>query len=425
MARGVRRLPRYPPMDGGAVSHAKLSPSSASRWFACPGSVKACEALPPGLSSPHAAEGSVAHSLLEQYLEKELSLKDLMAKVGSSVTKDGHEIEITDDMVSAVLKFSDIVQGDAALTELELGKTLTFTEKRVRISEVAVWGTADYILCAPDTLKVYDFKYGKGVVVDPVENKQMALYALGVIDSVLKGKTVRNVELVIIQPRAGGETVRRWTVPVGWLQSFRKALLGAVEAVESDNAPRNAGSWCRWCAAKATCSTAFEDVQKQAAIDFAEEPKKTPAGTPLLPDIKTLPLEVVTKALEHEEYVRAWFDAVKDHVRGLLEAGVPVPGYKLVEGRSNRRYTDEAKVAERFEPVLGSVIFEPRKLLSPAKLEKIVGKGKLSDLTYKPEGAKTVVKEEDARPALPNSAAQDFAEEVKTETKKREPLWPV
>lgn len=423
------------------AKHSNLGPSSAERWMTCPGSVAAIASLPvvPG-SSIHAAEGSAAHGLCEAYVTGKLTLKALMAKVGTVIKHDGFDITVTDEMVDAVIEWKDLIDADtAALKDLFPGKTVEGrAEVRVYATSVSkqLYGTADYVLFVKGlALKVYDFKYGQGVAVDVERNKQMAIYALAAMDTMTGRMNYDgSVELVIHQPRAGGDSIRRWTVPNEWASQFVHELNKAVFLALSQSAPRvPSEKACRWCAFKPLCPEAHADVQKQAMTDFEDVPKKLPESG--LPDISGLPLEVLVKAFEHEEYVTAWFESVRLHLKGRLEAGLPVPGYKLVEGRSNRKFIDDLKVIEAFEDLLGEALLEPRKLISPAKLEKIVGKGKIDHLTFKPEGGKSIAKDSDARPAAKNSAERDFealpapqtvdALLAELETPKKEPMWPL
>lgn len=392
--------------------HSNLGPSAAERWINCPGSVAAIAAADTkDTPSVHAAEGTVAHELCEAFVTGKLSLKQLMAKGGRVTEQDGFEIEVTEEMVDAVIEFRDVIEADtkALLAEGKPAAVVGKAEVRVYAKSIdeALYGTADYILFQKgNRMKVYDFKYGKGVVVDPAENKQMAIYALAAMDTEA-GYAFNEIELVIVQPRAGGESVRRWMMPQDWSAQFHESLKTAVEATRQDDAPVVAGKHCRWCVAKSTCKAAYDEVQKQAMVDFTEEPKTLAKGT--LPDISTLSIEVLVRALDHEDYINSWFEAARLKIRGMLEAGLEVPGLKLVEGKSNRKYIDEAAVVAEFEPLFGESAIYEKKLLSPAKLEKIVGKGKLDHLTFKPEGAKSIAKESDARPAAKNAAALDFA----------------
>lgn len=383
------------------TKHSNLGPSSAKRWIACPGSVAACAKVPAQPSTIFSAEGTVAHDICEQHVTNQLTHKQLMSLVGTVVEQDGFSITIDEEMVNAAADYREIIETDTA----DMGKgAVGKAEVRVKASSVddAVYGTADYILYRKGhALRVYDFKYGRGVAVSPEQNEQMAIYALGAIDTE-SGDKFKTIELVIIQPRAGGDSVRRWEVPTGWIEAFRTDLKESVSATRKENARLTAGDHCRWCAAKPTCIAAHAEVQKRAMVDFAKP-------VPALPDVGTLPLEKLTAALEYEEFINGWFEAAKVRIRALLDSGEAVPGYKLVEGRSTRKWCDEAAVVEEFSGTLGEAALFEKKLISPAKLEKVVGKGKIDHLTYKPEGTKAIARDDDPRPAAKRSAVEDFA----------------
>ena len=393
--------------------HANLGPSSAERWMNCPGSIAACAAVPPGASSIHSAAGTVAHALAEQIVTGKITAQALMARVGDTVMEQGFEVEIDEEMVDAAIAYRDIIMKDAEELRAE-GKSIPIVaEAEIRVYaksvDAKVYGTADFILHQKgNKLKVYDFKYGKGVVVNPQKNKQMAIYALGAMDGIA-GTAYDEVELVIIQPRAGGDAVRRWTAPMQWLNEFREELKGAVAATRKPGATLVAGKWCRFCPAKSTCPVVYADVQKQAMIDFTAVPP-TALAKGQLPDVAHLSIEKCSQALAFEDHVNSWFEAVKLRIRAQLDAGIEVPGWKLVDGRAFRKYTDEALVVSTFAPIIGEDALYEKKLISPAKLEVIVGKGKLEELnlTMKPEPKKSIARSDDPRPAAKNSAATDF-----------------
>lgn len=393
------------------AKHSNLGPSSAKRWMNCPGSVAATADTLPQPPSKFAAEGTVAHDLAERLVTGKITDHALMGRVGDIQEQEGFDIEITEEMVNAVILYRDFIVAETKAMTLSKGSTPVVGKAEVRVKatsiDSALYGTADYLLYKKGSaLRVFDFKYGQGVAVDPEENEQMGIYAVAAMDSEA-GSAFSVVELVIVQPRAGGDPVRRWVANRGtWIADFRDTLKAAVKATRVPNAPRAAGEWCRWCAAKSICATAAAEVQKQAMVDFS---RPAPAKTTALPDISNLTLAQMTQALEWESHISGWFDAVKVHIRALLDSGQEVPGYKLVEGKSNRKWIDENKVIEELEPLFGRAGLFESKLLSPAKLEKLVGKGNLDHLTFKPEGNKAIAKESDARPAAKNSAAVDFA----------------
>ena len=392
--------------------HSTLGPSNAERWVNCPGSVAASA----GLSSPgnkYSAEGTVAHALAEELVTGKTNSQALMKRIGDTVMEDGFEVEITEEMVEAAIEYHDLIVGDTQVLNMEGKPASVQGHAEVKVTaksideEGEVRGTADYILFQKgNKLKVYDFKYGKKAV-EAKENKQMAIYALAAMDTIA-GYAYDDVELIIVQPRAGG--VRRWTAPVGWLTKFAKGMKAAAIATRSPTAERRGGKWCTYCPAEATCPAArgavegvFEPVLKFEGV----APVKVKGQS--LPAIEHLSVERMAEALDWEDMVNSYFEAIKLRIRAMLDAGERVPGYKLVDGKSNRKWTDEAAVVAEFAPTLGEDALFVKKIISPAALEKIVGKkNKLDHLTFKPEGKRSIAKESDPRPAARGALEDTF-----------------
>ena len=387
------------------VKHAKLSPSSAKRWYACPGSVYLTAGLPSSPTSIHAAEGTLAHKLCEWLVNGDEDELSIMGKIGQTMEQDGFTIEITDEMVNAALVYLDTITKDKKEMESsdKPAPVELKTEMRVKAFP-GVWGTCDCILYRRgDRLIVYDFKYGKGVAVSPEDNPQLSIYALGAMNDDSVGFAFNSVEVVIVQPRAGG--VKRAVLDV---KAAKKSFADALTRVEDPLAPTVAGEWCRWCPAASVCGSLKGKAQEAAKADFALAPAPVSAVG--------MTNEQMGKALAWEGVVTTYFSSLREAVRAKLEAGEEVPGWKLVAGRSIRKWVDEAKVVKEYEDLLGDRLWE-KKLVSPARLEKIVGKGVLEEkgLTMKPEAARTVAPEGDPRPRMiaNEGAKKDFA-----------PVWP-
>jgi hypothetical protein len=391
--------------------HSNISPSAAERWVGCPGSVRLCADQPPQPTSFAAAEGTAAHSLCEKLLKKEITKAQLLAMEGSVLKVEKFEIEITEDMIDGAMVFYDTVMGDFETWAKDKSVGITphiLVESRLVARDIDehVYGTADAILAqGPNRLKVYDFKYGKGKVVEVEENLQMTIYSIGAALALYPNETRTEVEMIIVQPRAFHEDgpVRRWSVSVDYLKKEAARLKIAVAATRDPKAPTIAGSWCRWCAAKAICTAALGNVQSDAKLDFQVIP--TPETVPAA--MAAMSLEQMAAFLDKwEDALSGMLDAMRVRLKSELEAGAQIPGWKLVSGKSNRKWVDEAKVEADF-----GALFEvyEKKLLSPAKLEKIVGKGKLDAYTFKPEASKTLARVADPRPAVQTSAQEDFA----------------
>ena len=388
--------------------HSNISPSAASRWTACPGSVALCATLPPSKTSVHAAEGTACHNIGEKLLKKELTKADLIKMEGNTVMVEDFEIEITEEMIDAAILYYDTIA--SVVAEIKAMKKpapiILEVEERVVAKSIDehVYGTADATIYQKGNLLVIaDLKYGKGQVVEVVNNKQLIIYAIAAMDT-LGGWVFDKVRMGIIQPRARHEDgpVRWWEVSTAFLKEEAKKLKAAVAETRKENAAFNSGSWCRWCSGKAQCPAMYAAVQKTAEVDFAVDPLPTENA---LKDVRTMTVREMALALDWDEAISAWFDAIRERAKEILQSGGEFPGYKLVDGKSNRKWIDEEDVARDF-----GALFEvyEKKLLSPAKLEKIVGKGKLDAYTFKPEASKTLAKSTDPRPATKTSAAEDF-----------------
>ena len=402
--------------------HSRLSPSAAERWINCPGSInlsRNAPALPP---SVYSAEGTVAHSLAEQLASGTKDALDLMARVGETVVQDGFDIEITDEMVDSAVEYANIITADRVALEGTSKKgaspVVGAAEMRVCASSVAhdLWGTSDFVLYQKGRkLMVYDYKYGKKVV-EVEDNSQVSIYAIAVMDT-LACWAFDEVELVIYQPRArhGDGAQRRWKTTIDHLRVVAVSLSNAVRETQQKDAELSAGDWCRWCPVQGSCPEKYKSIQQQAQIDFGANPALSiaPATGGLsaaLPDARLMPAEKLGQAMGWEDAINSWFEAVKAVVREKLEAGEEVPGWKLVEGKSNRQWVSEDGVVAKYGQQFPLDVLYEKKLLSPAKMEKLVGKKNFDgSLTFKPEGKKSVAPSSDPRPEVKRSAQEDFA----------------
>ena len=403
-------------------AHSKIGPSSADRWMACPGSVLLSEKCPPSATSVHAAEGSVAHVLAEQATSGAVDDMTLMGRVGEIVVQEGHDIEIDEEMVMSALEYRDLIAADIAALDATKGsiEVQEHTELRVHIASISpdLWGTADKIIFKKGKkLIVYDYKYGKGKPVEVKENPQMGLYTLGAVETVA-GEVFDEIELVIVQPRcphAGGK-VRRWTVPKAWLKQFRADAHAAVIETKNPNAKLVAGKHCYWCPAKEAlmCPEIQAAAQRETQADFAAMPpleteaRDVKRGALPMPHYMT-PAQI-SRALEWEDPVGAWFTSVANKAREMLSAGLDVPGWKLVDGRSTRKWADGCgeQAALRFANQHPQNKIWSSKVISPAQMEKLVGKGKIDDLIVFTEPRPSIARDSDPRRIVPSGAKQDF-----------------
>jgi hypothetical protein len=380
--------------------------------MACPGSVALCAQLPKPKSGPAAAEGTGAHGLAEGLMKGTITKAQLLAKEGEAIRVEDYDIEITEEMIDAVFLYHDTIKAiEKGLRGNGRGAVVVaeYEKKEVATSiDDHVYGTCDArIYQKGNALHVIDFKYGAGVIVEPKENEQMMIYGISALDA-LKTEAFDKVVLTIIQPRGRGHedgVVRSWETTVKQLRAFgAKVKLAAAETRKSD-AKFDSGPWCRWCAAKADCPVMYKAVQVQAQADFSG--MSSPKTLESLPPVATLPLEKMAAVLDWEEAITAYFKAIKERAESILNGGGQFPGFKLVQGRQgDRKWANEEAVAAEFGGLLD--VYAPRKLLTPAQLEKTVGKGKVDKFTTRADGRVMLARDTDPRPSVVSSASTDF-----------------
>ena len=375
------------------ANHAILSASASYRWLNCPPSVRLTERIPDN-GSIYAAEGSEAHALCEYKLRKLLGM------------------EVQNPLDTPVgLQYYDNTMEDAAtgyaafVLELleEIRKScpdpIVMVEQRLDFSRWVKdgFGTGDAVIVADGTLHVIDFKYGTGVPVSAEGNSQMRLYALGAVDMFGELYDIDTVVMTIYQPRLTSistDTISK-TDLLDWAENTLRPLADLAYKGEGD---LNAGSWCRFCKLRSTCRKRAEANLAMAQHDFKLPP--------------TLSDEEIAVILDKLDDLISWAGDVKEYALNATLHGKHFEGWKLVEGRSNRRYTDEAAVVQIVSDT-GRDPYE-HKLLGITAMEKLLGKKQfatlLSNLVERPQGKPVLVPASDKRPEMTN-AKNDFAYE--------------
>ncbi len=374
--------------------HSKLGASQMHRWEACPGSVRLSQGIE-GTTSEYAAEGTVAHERAAHWLEK--NQEPLLGMVYEA---EGHTVEVTQEMIDAILVYVDEVRGDAQA----FAPTIVRVEQRFHLKDVHadLYGTADCVVLSPQQklLRVYDYKHGAGVPVEVKDNPQLLYYALGAL---LETKAaVDEVEIVVVQPRCyhPDGPVRRQRIKTVDLLDFSADLLEAVHRTEDPNAPLVPGDHCRWCKAAAICPALKEKATTLAKLEF----------TP----VANYDARQLAETLDWLPVIEAWVENVRKFAYGEAQHGRCPPNYKLVEKVGRRAWLDDY-TAELELAKLGlteSDIYAERKLNSPAQVEKKLKKsdrGVLDLLAATQSSGSTLVHESDKRPALKTDAATDFA----------------
>jgi hypothetical protein len=381
--------------------HAILSPSSAARWLACTPSARLEEQFP-DRAGDAAAEGTLAHSLGELLIQ--LAAGQVTKRTFNARMKKIEESKYYNaDMQDLMEGFRDFVIAEHEMAKKIAPDAELILETKLDLTEWVAdgFGTADVQIVADDTLHIIDLKYGKGVTVAAEENKQMMLYGLGALRANDAFWDIREVKMTIYQPRVGNVSSfkMRKSSLIHWAINELKPKAERAYAGEGEFA---AGDHCMFCKAKAVCRTYAERQLEIAKYEFK--------------DGNLLSEHEVADILSRAAEFKNWLGKVEEHA--LVEAvdnGVRWPGFKLVEGRSNRVYADPDKVAEKLTSsgIPEETIYE-KKMLGITAMEKAITKKTFSellgDLVIKPQGKPTLVPESDKRPEWNSveSAIKDF-----------------
>lgn len=411
--------------------HAILGPSSWDRWSTCPGSVPMTEHLPP-TSSKYAREGTAAHQLLEDCLKGNFDAEDLLGRQyeveGEIFTVDMEMADAVNTALGWVREEVDVEAGDILM--VEVGVPIAHLT-----GETDAEGSADIVaICdGGKTLKVMDYKHGKGVQVyastqDGGPNGQMAMYAHGALHMLSSlYDEIDTVKMFIMQPRV--EWFDSHEMAVDELHAFADLVTEAagrvelnrqvaLEGNELDLVPTDKG--CKFCRAKHHCP-AFQNLTVNAlsvvstAEDFEDLTLPKKAASVVVDD--SVAAEKLAEAMRAIPMVEQFIKAVRAEVDRRLLAGEPVPGFKLVEGKKgNRQWRDAEEAAAELTKsgrLKADEAFE-KKPISPTKAEKLLKDrpkiwSKIAPLITQSEGQPSVAPEDDPRPALQlGSTIEDF-----------------
>ncbi len=369
------------------AKHAFLSASSSHRWINCPPSAKLCEGIKDE-SSPYAQEGTDCHELCAFLVEKAL---------GRDVTDPTANLSYySNEMQNCAEEYCNYVLEQYEKSKSYCSDPLVFIEQRLDFSRYVEngFGTGDCVIIADEVLHIIDYKHGVGVLVESEGNTQMMCYALGALEAFDDLYDVNTIEMTIFQPRR--ENISTWSIPKEKLLTWAEEVLKPTAALAYEGKGEfKAGDHCQFCKVKATCRKRAEANLELAKYDF-----EMPA---------TLDDYEIAAILPRIDQLISWGNDIKDYALSQAQSGTHYEGFKIVEGRSNRKYADEAAVASKVTDA-GYDPYE-KKLLGITAMSTLLGKKKfeelLGDLIYKPPGKPALVPESDKRPAM-NTAADDF-----------------
>lgn len=371
------------------MSHALLSPSSSERWINCPPSAK--ENADGNTGSSYAQQGTDAHALCEYKVKKAL---------GHKVRDPTEKLEYFDEeMAEHTDTYCEFVMEQVKTAKQNCSDPLVLVEQRLDFTRWVAdsFGTADCVIVADSTMTVIDFKYGLGILVESEKNSQMRMYALGASNLFESLYDIQTVRMIIFQPRCDNVSIAEITKDE-LLRWADEVLIPAAELAAKGEGNYKAGKHCQFCKIKATCRKRAEYNLQMAQYDFA------------VPD--TLTDDEISMILDRADTFIGWVNDVKTYALEQAISGKEFPRYKVVEGRSNRRYTNDEAVAATVTEA-GHNPYE-QKLMGVTAMTKLLGKRKfdtlLGSLIEKPQGKPTLVPESDKRPAW-NTANEDFKEE--------------
>lgn len=372
--------------------HAFLSPSGSHRWLNCTPSAMLESEFPDGSSSA-ADEGTAAHAFCEHKLKK--AIRRRSKRPVSDYDSDEMQ-EYTDSYVDYVLE------------QLEVAKQtckdpMVLIEQKVDFSEYVPdgYGTADCIIVSDDTMQIIDFKYGLGVLVDAEQNTQLMCYSIGALNLFDSLYDIKQVTMHIFQPRR--ENVQSWTIPADELKAWAEnELKPKAQMALNGEGEYHPGEWCQFCKAAVRCRARAEEKLRLAQQEFKMPPLLTDAE---IEEVLTI-LPDLTK----------WADGILAYATdAAVNHGKEWNGFKVVEGRSVRKYKDEELVAQAAKDHGYTDIYR-QSLITMTEMQKLMGKKQfdqiLGDLIVKPQGKPTLVPVTDKRPAMNvTNANNEFKQE--------------
>ena len=374
--------------------HAYLSASASHRWLACPPSAKLCANITVQ-TSEYAQQGTDCHELCAYLVEKALG-RDVIDPTENLTYYDAEMQNCAEEYRNYILEQIEAIKEFCKDPQVMIEQRLDFS----RWVENG-FGTGDCVIVADEILQIIDYKHGLGILVSAGDNEhggnsQMMCYALGALEVFGDIYDINQIKMTIFQPRR--DNISTYTISKENLLKWADEVLApTAQLAYVGKGEFNAGDHCTFCKVKATCRKRAEYNLELAKYDFA-----MPA---------TLDDTEIAAILEKVDEMISWGNDIKDYALQQAQSGVHFEGWKIVEGRSNRKYTDENAIADTVKDA-GFNPYE-KKLLGITAMSTLLGKKKfeelLGGLIYKPPGKPTLVPESDKRPAM-NTAKDDFKE---------------
>ena len=401
--------------------HALLSASSSKQWLHCTPSARLQEQFP-NESSVYAAEGTFAHEVCEYKVKK--YMKERVKRPQSEEYYTEEIDQITDVYAEFVISVIEEMKRNGC-------EPLVMVEEKVDYSHIAPsgFGTADMLIIGRDengkgVLHIADFKTGQGVFVDADHNSQMMLYALGGLAAYGYIYDIEIVRMSIIQPRL--DNISTFECTREELESWGESIRETAKLAYEGKGEQMPGDWCRFCRAKPVCKACkdealslcreeFIDLDEGALSDEESVSSKVDMSEPVFKQPGLIPISELAQLLPTLNRISSWIESVFAFISSeAINHGVPIPGYKVVEGRSKRVFTDTKGVVDT-ALANGYTDLYKKQLITLTEFEKMMGKKKFAELlgkyVTKPPGKLSLVPESDPREAvvLNNSLEQEFA----------------
>lgn len=382
------------------TTHALLSASSAHRWLNCPPSARLTEDMP-DQTSEYAEEGRLAHAIAELYVRKRFTTSIGPKKFKSELKKLQENPIYQPEMLRHAETYVDHIDQVAnAFPSLPYVAVEQKVDFSAHVPEG--FGTCDCLVIGGSGMHVIDYKYGQGIEVSAEDNEQMMLYALGAVARYGLIYDIQHVTMTIVQPRK--DNISSCAKHVGDLQAWGERIKPIAQVAFQGLGTYQEGDWCRFCKAKATCTTRAK--VHTALEDFGyQEPQ-------------LMTNDMVADILAAGKRLVNWYNDVVDYALQECLAGNEIPGWKAVEGRANRQFTDaDAAFAAARESGIEDAMLYERKPITLTALEKVMGKSAFTEaigpFVAVPPGKPTLVTDNDKRPPITRSTAQDdFKEET-------------